>query len=93
MLSAAYRDGSFRAFPRQEPFKGRILVRMGRLELPHLAAPDPESGASTDFATSANSSVFFQGNRNPTHDAISWRRGQGSNRRSYVRTRAEVTLE
>ena len=30
-----------------------ILVRMERLELSHLAAPEPKSGASTNFATSA----------------------------------------
>ena len=30
-----------------------VLVRMERLELSHLAAPEPKSGASTNFATSA----------------------------------------
>ena len=25
----------------------KVVVRMGRLELPHLAAPDPKSGVST----------------------------------------------
>ena len=29
------------------------VVRMERLELSHLAAPEPKSGASTNFATSA----------------------------------------
>ncbi len=31
-----------------------IMVRKKRLELLHLAAPEPKSGASTNFATSAN---------------------------------------
>ena len=30
-----------------------VLVRMERLELSHLTAPEPKSGASTNFATSA----------------------------------------
>ena len=30
------------------------MVRKERLELSHLAAPEPKSGASTNFATSAN---------------------------------------
>ena len=30
------------------------MVRKKRLELLHLAAPEPKSGASTNFATSAN---------------------------------------
>ncbi len=29
------------------------MVRMGRLELPHLAAPEPKSGVSTNSTTSA----------------------------------------
>ncbi len=29
------------------------MVRKERLELSHLAAPEPKSGASTNFATSA----------------------------------------
>nr|DAR66425.1 MAG TPA: hypothetical protein [Caudoviricetes sp.] len=29
------------------------MVRTERLELSHLAAPEPKSGASTNFATSA----------------------------------------
>ncbi len=33
------------------------MVRKGRLELPHLAAPEPKSGASTNFATSATCSI------------------------------------
>ncbi len=30
------------------------MVRKERLELSHLAAPEPKSGASTNFATSAS---------------------------------------
>ena len=30
-----------------------IMVRTERLELSHLSAPEPKSGASTNFATSA----------------------------------------
>ena len=30
------------------------MVRKERLELSHLAAPEPKSGASTNFATSAH---------------------------------------
>ena len=30
------------------------MVREARLELAHLAAPEPKSGASTNFATPAN---------------------------------------
>ncbi len=30
-----------------------LLVRTERLELSHLSAPEPKSGASTNFATSA----------------------------------------
>ena len=30
-----------------------MLVRTERLELSHLSAPEPKSGASTNFATSA----------------------------------------
>ena len=42
-----------------------VLVRMERLELSHLAAPEPKSGASTNFATSAlceraDYTVFWQ---------------------------------
>ena len=33
------------------------MVRKERLELSHLAAPEPKSGASTNFATSATYSV------------------------------------
>jgi hypothetical protein len=29
------------------------MVRMRRLELPHREAPDPKSGVSTNFTTSA----------------------------------------
>ena len=31
-----------------------MMVRKERLELSHLAAPEPKSGASTNFATSAH---------------------------------------
>ena len=30
-----------------------MVVRMRRLELPHREAPDPKSGVSTNFTTSA----------------------------------------
>ena len=33
----------------------QIMVRSERLELSHLAAPEPKSGASTNSATTANS--------------------------------------
>ena len=34
-------------------------VRAGRLELPHLAAPDPKSGVSTNSTTPAFS-IFYE---------------------------------
>src|SRR6056297_1427498 len=34
------------------------MVRVGRLELPHLAAPEPKSGASTNSATPASALSF-----------------------------------
>ena len=34
------------------------MVRMGRLELPNLAAPEPKSGVSTNFTTSADALKF-----------------------------------
>jgi hypothetical protein len=36
-----------------DSFIQRIMVRKERLELSHLAAPEPKSGASTNSATSA----------------------------------------
>ena len=39
----------------RETAKGNlILVRMRGLEPPHLAAPEPKSGVSTNSTTSAN---------------------------------------
>ncbi len=37
------------------------MVRKARLELAHLAAPEPKSGASTNFATSALKMVATTG--------------------------------
>lgn len=34
---------------------------MEGLEPTHLAAPDPKSGTSTNFATSANATIFYRG--------------------------------
>ncbi|CCJ43132.1 putative RNA [Escherichia coli] len=34
------------------------MVREARLELAHLAAPEPKSGASTNFATPAKKSGY-----------------------------------
>ncbi len=45
----------------------RIMVRTERLELSHLAAPEPKSGVSTNFTTSA----FDAGNENARH--LAWR--------------------
>ena len=52
-----------KVFPKRSPLEGYFLrspmkttaymVRTGRLELPHLAAPEPKSGVSTNFTTSA----------------------------------------
>ena len=36
------------------------LVRTERLELSHLSAPEPKSGASTNFATSAKQTYYTQ---------------------------------
>ena len=36
----------------------RKMVRETRLELAHLAAPEPKSGASTNFATPANNGGY-----------------------------------
>jgi hypothetical protein len=38
---------------RPKDFGPFLLVRMKGIEPPRLAAPDPKSGASTNFATSA----------------------------------------
>lgn len=45
----------------------QIMVRTERLELSHLAAPEPKSGVSTNFTTSA----FDAGNKNARH--LAWR--------------------
>ena len=37
----------------KQPRMTREMVREARLELAHLAAPEPKSGASTNFATPA----------------------------------------
>ena len=37
------------------------MVREARLELAHLAAPEPKSGASTNFATPAKKMVATTG--------------------------------
>ena len=37
------------------------MVREARLELAHLAAPEPKSGASTNFATPAKKMVAMTG--------------------------------
>ena len=42
--------------------RNRNLVREARLELAHLAAPEPKSGASTNFATPAKYGGY-DGNR------------------------------
>ena len=39
------------------------MVREARLELAHLAAPEPKSGASTNFATPAKKDGGYDGNR------------------------------
>ncbi len=39
----------------------REMVREARLELAHLAAPEPKSGASTNFATPAKKMVATTG--------------------------------
>ena len=39
----------------------REMVREARLELAHLAAPEPKSGASTNFATPAKKMVAMTG--------------------------------
>ncbi len=39
-----------------------VMVREARLELAHLAAPEPKSGASTNFATPAKDGGY-DGNR------------------------------
>ncbi len=36
------------------------MVRVGRLELPHLAAPEPKSGASTNSATPAHLALHMR---------------------------------
>ena len=36
-----------------------IMVRTERLELSHLSAPEPKSGASTNFATSAGKAALY----------------------------------
>jgi hypothetical protein len=40
---------------------GRIQVRKKGLEPPRLAAPDPKSGAATNYATSANKIGLYFG--------------------------------
>ena len=35
------------------------VVRTERLELSHLSAPEPKSGASTNFATSAGKAALY----------------------------------
>ena len=44
------------------------MVGLERLELSHLAAPEPKSGASTNFATSALYSLNGVANGARTHD-------------------------
>ena len=44
--------------PTMQRFK---MVREARLELAHLAAPEPKSGASTNFATPAKKMVATTG--------------------------------
>ena len=41
----------------------KIMVREARLELAHLAAPEPKSGASTNFATPAKKDGGYDGIR------------------------------
>ena len=41
----------------------REMVREARLELAHLAAPEPKSGASTNFATPAKKDGGYDGIR------------------------------
>ncbi len=42
---------------------GPFFVRMKGIEPPRLAAPDPKSGASTNFATSAECASKSRSNR------------------------------
>ncbi|CAE1143529.1 protein of unknown function [Serratia sp. Tan611] len=47
--------------PSAEPTTMKRVVREARLELAHLAAPEPKSGASTNFATPAKKMVATTG--------------------------------
>lgn len=53
--------------PRIPGLSALQMVRTERLELSHLAAPEPKSGVSTNFTTSA----FDAGNKNARH--LAWR--------------------
>ena len=44
---------------KNNPFQGYCVVRTERLELSHLSAPEPKSGASTNFATSASKATDY----------------------------------
>ena len=46
------------------------MVRKERLELSHLAAPEPKSGASTNFATSAQIVISHPKGENGGYDGI-----------------------
>ena len=47
-----------------------MMVRKERLELSHLAAPEPKSGASTNFATSAHIVSRLTKKENGGYDGI-----------------------
>ena len=58
-------------------FCGFVLVRMKGLEPPRLTAPDPKSGAATNYATSAKSSakiLFFLNFANPHCEKVTSQR-------------------
>ncbi len=46
-------NGVYSGIDEKKAPKRGCVVRTERLELSHLAAPEPKSGASTNFATSA----------------------------------------
>ena len=62
-VSAAVREKEKRTFLRKSPLKKEI-VRLIGLEPTRIATPDPKSGASTNFATSAKDvAKLVQGER------------------------------